>query len=60
MPKGSFSISVWIAPRAFEHGDGGKLSAIVNQQDPAEKAGFALGMFRHGSWSFQIGQVING
>ncbi|MEH6681417.1 MAG: GH32 C-terminal domain-containing protein [Sediminicola sp.] len=55
MPKGSFSISAWVAPRSFEHGDGGKLSAIVNQQDLTKKAGFSLGMFRHGSWSFQIG-----
>jgi beta-fructofuranosidase len=50
-----FTISVWIAPRAFEHGDGGKLSAIINQQDKSANAGFALGMFRHGTWSFQVG-----
>ena len=51
----AMSISVWVAPRAFEHGDAGKLSAIVNQQNREQKTGFALGMFRHGSWSFQVG-----
>lgn len=54
-PAEAMTISVWIAPRAFEHGDGGKLSAIVNQQDKKDTAGFALGMFRHGRWSFQVG-----
>ena len=43
-----------VTPRAFEHGDGGKLSAIINKQDKSAKAGFALGMFRHGTWSFQV------
>lgn len=54
-PTNALSISVWVAPRAFEHGDGNKLSAIVNQQNLPEKSGFALGMFRHGRWSFQVG-----
>ena len=52
-PTKALTISVWVAPRAFEHGDGNKLSAIVNQQNLAEKKGFALGMFRHGRWSFR-------
>jgi beta-fructofuranosidase len=54
-PTSALSISVWVAPRAFEHGDGNKLSVIVNQQNLLEKTGFALGMFRHGRWSFQVG-----
>jgi beta-fructofuranosidase len=54
-PVNAISVSVWVAPRAFEHGDANKLSAIVNQQDLGEKSGFALGMFRHGRWSFQVG-----
>src|SRR4051812_46570033 len=29
----TLSIEVWIAPRAFEHGEQGRLSAIVNQHD---------------------------
>lgn len=54
-PTNSFTITVWVAPRAFEHGDGGKLSAIINQQNKEAKEGFALGIYRHGSWSFQVG-----
>ena len=55
VPAKEFTISVWVAPRAFEWGDEGKLSVIVNQQDLPNKKGFALGMYRHGSWSFQFG-----
>ncbi|KHL97029.1 hypothetical protein QW71_03715 [Paenibacillus sp. IHB B 3415] len=51
----SMTIECWIAPRSFEHGDGGRLSAIVNQHDRETKSGFVLGLFRHSSWSFQIG-----
>jgi len=54
-PTKAITISVWVAPRAFEHGDGNKLSVIVNQQDTLDKSGFAFGMFRHGRWSFQVG-----
>lgn len=53
--SGSVSIEAWVAPRAFEYGDAGKLSVIVNQQDLPGKRGFALGMYRHGRWSFQFG-----
>lgn len=55
VPSKEFTISVWVAPRAFEWGDEEKLSAIVNQQDLQDKKGFALGIYRHGSWSFQFG-----
>jgi beta-fructofuranosidase len=55
VPSKEFTISVWVAPRAFEWGDEGKLSIIVNQQDLPNKRGFALGVFRHGAWSFQFG-----
>lgn len=54
-PWQELTVSVWVAPRAFEHGDAGKLSAIVNQQDKLHRKGFVLGIFRHGGWSFQIG-----
>lgn len=54
-PTQAITISVWVAPRAFEHGDANKISAIVNQHDKLNKAGFALGIFRHGRWSFQLG-----
>jgi sucrose-6-phosphate hydrolase SacC (GH32 family) len=51
----ALTIEAWVAPRSYEWGDGGKLSAIVNQHDEDRNEGFALGMYRHGSWSFQAG-----
>lgn len=54
-PTEAITISVWVAPRAFENGDSGKLSAIINQQNLKDSTGFALGIFRHGKWSFQVG-----
>ncbi|AIQ31423.1 MULTISPECIES: GH32 C-terminal domain-containing protein [Paenibacillus] len=51
----ALSIGVWVAPRTYEWGYESKLAAIVNQHNMDTKQGFLLGMFRHGSWSFQIG-----
>lgn len=51
----ALTIEAWVAPRSYEWGDGGKLSAIVNQADPDKAQGFALGMYRHGTWSMQAG-----
>ncbi|WP_085979056.1 GH32 C-terminal domain-containing protein [Paenibacillus sanguinis] len=49
------SIGVWVAPRSYEWGEGGKLAAIVNRYNRESKQGYLLGMFRHGAWSFQLG-----
>ncbi len=49
------TIEGWVAPRSYEWGDGGKLSAIANQHSKDKKEGFILGMYRHGTWSFQLG-----
>ncbi|MGO4548535.1 GH32 C-terminal domain-containing protein [Paenibacillus sp. 2TAB23] len=54
-PSQAMSIEAWIAPRAYEWGDNGVVSAIVNQHDKSAKQGFLLGVFRHGSWTFQVG-----
>ncbi|WP_339257037.1 GH32 C-terminal domain-containing protein [Paenibacillus sp. FSL P2-0136] len=51
----ALSIGVWIAPRTYEWGHEGKLAAIVNRYNNKTRQGYLLGMFRHGSWSFQIG-----
>lgn len=51
----ALTIEAWVAPRSYEWGDGSKLSAIVNQSDQDKAEGFALGMYRHGSWSMQAG-----
>ncbi|MFD0670845.1 GH32 C-terminal domain-containing protein [Cohnella sp. GCM10027633] len=51
----ALTIEAWVAPRSYEWGDGNKLSAIVNQSDQDKAEGFALGMYRHGAWSMQVG-----
>lgn len=55
----AMTIETWVAPRAYEWEDNGVLSAIVNQQDKPAKQGFSLGVFRGGTWSFQIGSNGN-
>lgn len=51
----ALSIGAWVAPRSYEWGADGKLAAIVNRHDRDHNQGYLLGMFRHGSWSFQVG-----
>lgn len=51
----ALTVEAWVAPRSYEWGDGGKLSAIVNQSNQDKAEGFALGMYRHGTWSMQVG-----
>ncbi|MFD1953911.1 GH32 C-terminal domain-containing protein [Paenibacillus thailandensis] len=53
--RSALSIGVWVAPRSYEWGDEGKLSAIINRHDRERKQGYLLGLFRHGTWSFQVG-----
>lgn len=55
MPSEAVTISLWVAPRAFEWGDEGKLSSFVSQGDKGKEAGIQFGMYRHGSWSLQLG-----
>nr|WP_286672279.1 GH32 C-terminal domain-containing protein [Cohnella hashimotonis] len=57
-PGDEITIESWVSPRSYEWGDQGKLSAIVNQYDSANRSGYLLGMGRHGKWSFQVG--VNG
>lgn len=58
----AFSISVWVAPRAFEWDDpnaadtgNAHLTAIASQYDKAKKQGFLLGYQRFGRLCFQVG-----
>lgn len=58
----AFSISVWVAPRAFEWDDpnaaaagNAHLTAIVSQYDKAKKQGFLLGYQRFGRLCFEVG-----
>jgi len=54
-PEDQLSIGVWVAPRAFEWGDQNLLSAFVSQRNEEKKQGFVFGMYRHGTWSLQLG-----
>jgi sucrose-6-phosphate hydrolase SacC (GH32 family) len=53
--RAGWSISAWVAPHAFEWGDGGQYSAFVSQYDEARKAGFSFGMARFGAWGIKLG-----
>ncbi|NGN63220.1 glycoside hydrolase [Streptomyces sp. A7024] len=55
LPTDGLTVEAWVAPRAFEWGDEGKPSVIINQQDKGARRGFCLGVGRHGGWSFEIG-----
>ncbi|QSS98785.1 GH32 C-terminal domain-containing protein [Pontibacillus sp. ALD_SL1] len=57
-PTSAITIEAWVAPRCFGGIDDDQLSAIVNQHNRDLKQGFILGMYKHGSWSFQFG--VNG
>jgi len=52
-PLQQLTITAWVAPASFAHGDAGQLAALVDQHE--QQAGFVLGLFRHGTWSLQAG-----
>jgi fructan beta-fructosidase len=51
----AFTLEAWVAPRNFEWGDGGQLSAVINQHNPTSQEGFILGIGRHGKWGLMLG-----
>ena len=53
--KQGFTVSAWVAPHAFEWGDGGHYSAFVSQFDAQAKQGFSFGVYRFGTWGIQLG-----
>ncbi|KMJ55782.1 hypothetical protein AB685_25455, partial [Bacillus sp. LL01] len=55
IPEDAMTIEAWVAPRAFEWGNEGKLSSILSYHNQEENQGIQLGVFRHGAWSFQFG-----
>ncbi|TES56775.1 hypothetical protein E2L07_03750 [Halalkalibacterium halodurans] len=55
VPEDEITLEAWVAPRNFEHGDEGRLSAIMNQHDREKKEGFIFGHYRHGTWGLQFG-----
>ncbi|MFC5458773.1 GH32 C-terminal domain-containing protein [Massilia niabensis] len=50
-----WTVTAWVAPHAFEWGDGGQYSGFVSQYDEASKAGFSFGMYRFGTWGIKLG-----
>ena len=50
-----FTLSAWVAPHAFEWGDGGHYSAFLSQFDAEAKLGFSFGVYRFGTWGIQLG-----
>ncbi|HZG85829.1 LamG-like jellyroll fold domain-containing protein [Paenibacillus sp.] len=54
-PANALTVAAWIAPRTYGRGDGGKLSAIVNQHNQEKAQGYIVGLYRDGSWSLQLG-----
>ena len=53
--RGGFTLSAWVAPHAFEWGDGGHYSAFVSQFDAGTKQGFSFGVYRFGTWGIKVG-----
>lgn len=49
------TISLWVAPQAYEWGDGGLPSGLVGQYQSDRHEGFVLGIGRHGEWLLQVG-----
>jgi sucrose-6-phosphate hydrolase SacC (GH32 family) len=52
---GGWTISAWVAPHAFEWGDGGQYSGFLSQFDESSKTGFSFGMYRFGTWGIKLG-----
>ncbi|MYM73898.1 glycoside hydrolase [Duganella sp. FT134W] len=50
-----FTLSAWVAPQAFEWGDGGHYSAFLSQFDAEAKQGFSFGVYRFGTWGLKLG-----
>lgn len=53
-----FTISLWVAPFAFEWGDAfhdSQMSGLVSQFDRNTNEGFVLGVHRHGTWGLRLG-----
>lgn len=53
--QGGWTLSAWVAPHAFEWGDGGHYSAFLSQFDEQARQGFSFGMQRFGAWGIKLG-----
>lgn len=48
-------LSAWVAPHAFEWGDGNQYSAVLSQFDEKARQGFSFGIYRFGTWGAKLG-----
>ncbi|MES3020204.1 MAG: GH32 C-terminal domain-containing protein [Pseudomonadota bacterium] len=53
--KAGWTLSAWVAPHAFEWGDGDHYSGFLSQYDQDAKTGFSFGVYRFGSWGIKLG-----
>ncbi|WP_052810355.1 GH32 C-terminal domain-containing protein [Vibrio renipiscarius] len=53
--ESGFTVSAWLAPNAYEWGDGKKLSAVLSQASDDGRKGFTVGVYRHGTWGITMG-----
>lgn len=53
--RNGLTLSAWVAPHAFEWGDGDQYSAVLSQFDEGARQGFSFGIHRHGSWGIKLG-----
>jgi fructan beta-fructosidase len=56
--SGVLTISLWVAPQAYEWGDGGLPSGLIGQYQAQSHQGFVLGVGRHGEWVAQLGDGV--
>ncbi len=49
------TMSLWVAPQAYEWGNGGLPSGLIGQYQPGRHEGFVLGVGRHGEWLLELG-----
>lgn len=53
--QSGWTLSAWVAPHAFEWGDGGNYSAFLSQFDEQARQGISFGMYRFGTWGIRLG-----
>lgn len=53
--RAGITLSAWVAPHAFEWGDGGRFSAVLSEYDPTTQRGLVFGIYRHGAWGVRLG-----
>lgn len=54
-PTDALSIAAWIAPRTYDIDYDHRLCPIVNQHNRDLRQGYVFGLYKHGSWSLQLG-----